>query len=52
MQNFMLNHLKRKPLKKKFQIGLFKAEKVSPTQKHNYRLSSKAKRDKNSDFTI
>ena len=33
MQNFMLNHLKRKPLKKKFQVGHSKAEKVAPTEK-------------------
>ena len=33
MQNFMLNHFKRKSLKKKFQIGLFKDEKVAPTEK-------------------
>ena len=52
MQNFMLNHFKRKSLKKKFQIGLFKDEKVAPTEKNNYRLSSEAKKDKNSDFTI
>ena len=52
MQNFMLNHFKRKSLKKKFQIGLFKDEKVAPTEKNNYRLSSEAKKDKNSYFTI
>ena len=33
MQNFMLNHFKRKPLKKKFQVDHFKAEKVAPTEK-------------------
>ena len=32
-QNFMLNHFKRKSLKKKIQIGLFKDEKVAPTEK-------------------
>ena len=52
MQNFMLNHFKRKSLKKKFQIGLFKGEKVAPTEKNNYRLPSEAKKDKNSYFTI
>ena len=52
MQNFMLNHFKRKSLKKKFQIGLFKDEKVAPTEKNNYRLHSEAKKDKNSYFTI
>ena len=52
MQIFMLNHFKRKSLKSKFQIGLFKAEKVAPTEKNIYRLSSKTKRDKNSYFTI
>ena len=51
-QNFMLNHFKRKSLKKKFQIGLFKGEKVAPTEKNNYRLPSEAKKDKNSYFTI
>ena len=52
MQNFMLNHFKKKSLKKKFQIGLFKDEKVAPTEKNNYRLPSEAKKDKNSYFTI
>ena len=33
MQNFMLNHFKRKLLKMKFQVGLFKTEKVAPTEK-------------------
>ena len=33
-QNFMLNHFKRKSLKKKkIQIGLFKDEKAAPTEK-------------------
>ena len=52
MQNFMLNHFKRKSIKKKFQIGFLKNEKVAPTEKNNYRLSSKAKKYKNSYFTI
>ena len=52
MPNFMLNHFKRKSLKKKFQIGLFKGEKVALTKKNNYRLPSEAKKDKNSYFNI
>ena len=52
MQNIMLNHFKRKSLKKKFQIGLFKGEKVALTEKNNYRLPSEAKKDKNSYFNI
>ena len=52
MQNFMLNYFLKKSLKKKFQIGLFKDEKVAPTEKNNYRLHSEAKKDKNSYFTI
>ena len=52
MQNFMLNHLKRKPLKKKFQVGHSKAEKVAPTEKKLSIIFKGKERDKNSYFTI